>query len=150
MARRYNVNGSAANGTNLTLLTVVSAATVRPRIYDVVVGSVATPADQAARLQLNRFTAAGTAGSAVTPQALDPADPSALSSSGLAVFSVEPTYTANATLLDIALNQRATYRWVAAPGSELVAPATASNGIGLRSISSTAAYANICTILFEE
>ncbi len=43
-------------------------------------------------------------------------------------LSVNPTQTASAYLLTVPLNQRATFRWVAVPGKELVTPATASNG----------------------
>ena len=51
---------------------------------------------------------------------------------------VEPTYTANLVLLSVALNQRATFRWVASPGGELVYPATASNGLGIQTTTASA------------
>ena len=44
--------------------------------------------------------------------------------------TVEPTYTAAKELLEVPLNTRATFRWAAAPGSELVIPATNDAGIG--------------------
>lgn len=133
MARSYSINGSATTNASATLplLTVISTAAVRTKIYDVVVGSDATPADNAAKFQFQRCTSAGTAGSSITPQAIDPGDPAAVTTSGLAVFSVGPTLTASAFLLQFAVNQRATFRWVAAPGKEMVCPATASNGIAL-------------------
>lgn len=149
MTRRYNTNGTAASGTNKTNITMVSAATIRPEIYDILLGAVATPADQAARFLAGRFTAAGTAGTSFTPVALEPADPASLAASGFA-HSGEPTYTANANLLQISLNQRATFRWIAAPGSELRAPATAANGIGLYSLSSTSTQAYEGCLLFQE
>ena len=133
----YHGMGSGAVGTDKSLLTLISAATIRPHLYDVLIGCEATPADQATQLLIARFTAVGTEGSGFTPIALDPADPAALSDCGSGVFSVEPTYTANANLLQISMNQRATFRWVAAPGGELIAPATANNGIGLYSDSAT-------------
>jgi hypothetical protein len=78
---------------------------------------------------VQRCTAAGTS-TAVVPQPLDPADATTEMDAG-ENHTIEPTYTAAAILLQIPLNQRATFRWVAAPGGELVAPATASNGLGI-------------------
>jgi len=109
---------------------LVSSATVRRiKVYDVMFGSEATPADAAILWKMNRCTAAGTS-TAVTPQALDPADGAALTVGG-ENHTIEPTYTAAAILLHVAVNQRATFRWVAAPGGELVTPATSANGIGI-------------------
>ena len=48
-----------------------------------------------------------------------------------------PVDTANTEMLMIALNQRATFRWVAAPGGELMTTALALNGIMLNSVGST-------------
>lgn len=150
MGRRYSINGtrSVASPTQ-TLLTLVSAATIRPKIYDLIMGSNATPADNALEWLLQRFTVAGTAGSSVTPAPLDPADPAALASAGQA-HSAEPTYTSAKVLLDVAMNQRSTQRWVAAPGGELISPATAANGIGVQPIHASFTGSVIATIHFEE
>lgn len=101
----------------------------RALVYDLIFGSEATPADAAVLWTIRRCTAAGTS-TAVTPQALNPADPVATAEAG-ENHSIEPTYTAAAILLNVPLNQRATFRWVAAPGGELVVPATDENGIGI-------------------
>lgn len=149
MARRYSIDGQDTNTAATTILGLTSAATVRPKIYDLIMGSDATPADNAAEYVLQRYTAAGTS-TAVTPQALDPGDPASLCSAGEA-HSAEPTYTANAILLQFALNQRATFRWVAAPGGELVLPATAANGVGIQVIGIAGSAVNVnATIHFEE
>ena len=141
--RKYFGYASAVVGTNLTMITMISAATIRPSLYEIIIGSVATPADQATRFRVLRCTAAGTSAANFTPQALDPADPASLAVCGQSVFSVEPTYTANSDVLQISMNQRATYKWTAAgPGYELTAPATAANGLGLRSISGTGTAAH--------
>lgn len=149
--RRYaGKSGSVAVGTNKTLLSLISAATIRPRLYDLVIGSVATPADAATHFAVMRMTAVGTEGSGFAPTALDPADPASLADCGQGVFSVEPTITANSELLDFSMNQRATFRWVASPGGEIVAPATASNGLVVRSLSSTVTTAHEVSIHWEE
>lgn len=151
MAKRYCGKGGAAVGSSVTILTLISATTVRPRITDVIVGCAAAPADTATKFEMRRFTAVGTEGSGFTPVALDPADPASASDCGVGTFSGEPTYTSNATVLGFSMNARATFRWVAAPGCELVAPPTANNGIGLVSVSvSSGTATHDATFLFEE
>jgi hypothetical protein len=139
--RGYTVSGPNAAGTaNKTLATVIASTTVRPAIFDVVVGCSATPADQAAKLAITRWTtSAGTAGSSPTPNPLDPADIAATATAGI-THSAEPTY-ASTNLLQIPMNQRATFRWVASPGYELKNPATATTGLGLQLVTATASTA---------
>ena len=129
---RYSVDGQDTNTAATTILGITGSAAIRPKIYDMTVGSDATPADNAAEYVLQRDTAAGTS-TAVTPRPLDPLTSAAVATAGEA-HSVEPTYTADLILLQWAQNQRATYRWVAAPGGELICTATAANGIGLQVI----------------
>lgn len=149
MGRKYSVTGSRAVSSSLkTVLGLTSAATIRPRIYDVIFGTSGTPADNALNWLLQRFTAAGTS-SAATPVNLDPADPSALASGGQN-HTVEPTYTAGAVLLDIDANQRSTQRWVASPGSEFVLPATAANGAGMQTAHASYTGNVDMTLLYEE
>lgn len=145
----YSGIGAAPAGTDLTILTLISAATIRPALFEIIVGSVTAPADQATLLSIMRFTAVGTEGSGFTPTT-NPENPAALSDSGVGVFSVEPTYTASSDLLHIPINQRNTFRWVAQEGRELVAPATAVNGLGLRSKSSTATPTINATLRWQE
>jgi hypothetical protein len=140
MARKYAVAGNCINtaSSTLPLANLVGATTIRPLIYDIMLGSDATPADNDAKYAIQRGTTAGTwagaGGAAITPQALDPADPAALATANQGVASVGPTLTAAAFLLQWAQNMRATFRWVAAPGSELKIPATANNSLNLMSL----------------
>ena len=148
MGRRYHSRGSVAVGTDKSAVSLISAATIRPRLYDLIIGCVATPADAATNWAVQRFTADGT-GTAFTPIALDPADPAPLATSK-SNYTVEPTVTAATFLFQASINQRATFRWVAAPGGELVAPATAANGLVVKSASSTVTTTHECGIWFEE
>ena len=154
--RNYSVNGNCVNGASATLpiANLVGAATIRPGIFDISIGSDATPADNAAKYAIQRGTTAGTwagaGGAAITPQALDPADPAALATANQGLASVGPTLTASAFLLQFSTNQRATYRWVAAPGSELKIPATASNSLNLMSLVSTASVNTVFSFLYAE
>lgn len=148
--RAYSVSGPNASGSaTKTMVTIIGSTTVRPRVFDLVLGSQATPADQAAEYAVTRFTAAGTAGSSPTPLPLDPGDVAAVAAAGI-THSAEPTYTANTDLLVINLNQRATFRWVASPGYELVGPATANNGLGTRLVAATTALVNWANVFFFE
>lgn len=148
--RAYSVPGLSATGSaTKTIANIIAATTVRPRIFDCVVGSQATPADQAMEVSLKRFTTVGTAGSNPTPLPLDPSDVASTATAGI-THSGEPTYTAGGTLLDININQRSTFRWVASPGFEFVCPATASNGIGLQMVAATAAVIEYGNLFFFE
>ena len=79
---------------------------------------------------ISRQTAAGTS-TAVTPNPLDSATRAA-GTVGSANFTAEGTVTAASSVLYIPVNQRASYRWVAVPGSELVIPATNLAGFAIR------------------
>ncbi len=92
---------------------------------------------------------AGYASSIAT--ALDGAD----SLSALAVVtnsSIETgfTYTATNYPWYVGVNQRASYRWVAAPGSEIVSPATSSAGVGLRVRSPAYTGGSTGTVMWSE
>lgn len=150
--RNYAIcnSSSLAQSSTLPLVTLIGTAAVRAGLYEYVFGSSGSPADNAVQYSFQRCTTAGTAGSSITPQALDPGDPAAVSTSGLATFSGGPTLTANAFLAQFGLNQRATYRWIAAPGAELKIPATANNGIAVLPIAVSAAFTSQFTLYFFE
>jgi hypothetical protein len=149
VARNYAGSGTrAVVSPTKTLLALNGGTTIRPCLTDIIVGSAATPADNALEFVLQRSTAVGT-GTTVTPQPIDPADPAAIATM-LTNHTVEPTYTAGAVLLDIALNQRATQRWVANPGREIKLPATASYGVGLQPVHSSFTGNVTATFHFED
>lgn len=148
MARRYSVSGSQNAAAATTILGITSAATIRPAVYDFVMGSAAAPADQANNVQLKRYTAAGTATS-VTPQALDSGDPAALAGAG-ENHTVEPTYTAGATMLSLSFNQQATVRWIVPPDDAIILPATAANGLGAQFVIATATALHEASMFYVE
>jgi hypothetical protein len=133
------------------VLVVASGGTARSKVYDIVLGSDSTPGDQASEFVVNRCTATGVGGTAITPEPLDPLSQAANSTSTHGAYTTtEPVDTAASELLHICLNQRATFRWVAAPGSELIAIITAASGIFLRTVAATGAYNVNATFLFNE
>jgi hypothetical protein len=120
----------------------------RLKIYDLAFGAEATPADAVALWQAVRIDSTDGTASTAALSPLDLAD-AASTSSGHENFTVDPT-TLGGILLSIPLNQRASFRWVAAPGSELVTPATAERGLGLDTPTNTISGNETATILFEE
>lgn len=132
---RYSACHQTAAGTTLTMINCIGTAAIRLKIYDVILGSDAAPADFATEFNVTRTTAVGTGGTGLTISPLDPLTVAATGTATGGTFGAEPTY-GTAILLEIGMNQRATFRWMAAPGGELICSATASNGLGLRSINS--------------
>jgi hypothetical protein len=146
MARRFFSPGTIAAVTSSfkTTQVLTSATTVRPKMYSFVLSTLGAAADGVLEWIIQRFTAAGTT-TAVTPRNIDPTDPSTAAASAGSNASVEPTYTANSSLFDSGLNQRATYTWNGwTEGAQLVAPATAAAGLGIACLSSVApAYTGV-------
>ena len=132
-----------------TLINLFStAAGGRGYIYDILVSSGDTPTDAANNFEVQRTTVVGAA-TGVIPVGLDP-DQQASTLDGDVDHSTEPTETAATLMLAFSLNKRATFRWVAAPGGELVIPATTANGINIARRTSTTAYILDCTFHFRE
>jgi hypothetical protein len=127
--RKYGFSGSLTTAASKTALTFAATAAVRPYLMDLIIASNATPADNSAEYWVVRQTAIGLS-TAVTPTAFDSGDPAATTVCAK-TYTGEPTY-GTVPVLDISHNQRATFRWVAAPGEEIICPATAANGLGVQ------------------
>lgn len=146
---RYSVklNGSASASIDLGYTIAAASNPRRFMWYDLVFGSSASPADNPFLFEVQKRTAAGGTPSAVTPQPLDDGD--TIASTVVASNQPASNGAGSGIKLSIPLNQRASFRWVAAPGSELVVPATASQGLALATPTSSAVTCN-ATILFNE
>lgn len=130
-----------------TLLSALSSATTkRIKIYDLLVGTNGTPADNFLEWDVSRCSLAGT-GSALTPSPLDVADAAATTA---CLQNLTAEGTVGVQVFYVGVNQRASYRWVAAPGSELVGPATAANGFVLRAKSAGYTGTSTATMFFQE
>lgn len=153
MERFVTKVAAVAVGTDKTLINLFNPAatpTVRGRIYEVIIGSQDTPADNAGEFVVQRTTAVGTEGSGLVPVNLDPGGPAGAYDSGLGTYSVEPTYTASKVLLSCPMNERTTFHWRAFPGGELVMTATQNNGAGLKSVSNGSTDDHGACIYFME
>lgn len=129
-------------------ITAATATLTRALLFDLTVGTNGTPADNAMEFDVSRVTAVGT-GTTVTANPLDTTI-RASGSVATANHTVEPTVTAASSLLQFGMNQRASYRWVAAPNSEMIIPAVNVAGLAVRFKS--ASYTGTVTAagLFEE
>lgn len=147
MASYQGVHRTPA-GTNLTLLALESSASVVARIHQLMLGSQATPADVATRYGVLRHTTAGTGGTAVAEKPVDPQAAAAACNLRGGTMT-EPTYESD-FLLEVPLNQRATFTWIANPGRELRTVVGTANGIGVRSIASGGTPETSCVIAWDE
>jgi len=116
----------------------------RGKMYDILVGTNGTPADNYMEWDVARITLGTTPSGIVNTLVsslssnfcLDPGDNTGFTWAATINSTAEVGITAVTELWYVGVNQRASYRWVAAPGSELVFPAvssaTAGNGLALR------------------
>jgi len=135
--RRYNVTGTLATTTSSykSAMSIIATAAVRPTIYDFSVGMSGTPADNSSQWEAIRMSGTVGTSTSTTPNPLDSGDPAATATAGQN-YTAEQGTPGVIIFGPLDLNIRATYRWVAAPGGELIAPPTAANSINLRALSS--------------
>lgn len=126
------------SGNSTTSGATISGMLRRGKLYDILIGTNGTPADNYMEYDVCRATMgasstlAGGISSLSSNFGLDPADNQFSSLLGTN-SSIETAFTALTETWYVGVNQRASYRWVAAPGSEIVYPAvssaTGSNGL---------------------
>lgn len=133
----------------LVNLSAATAALRRQRIIEFIIAADGTPADNSMTCDASRSTAIGT-GTADTPTPIDAAD-GVMGGVSTVNHTVEPTIAAaTARLEGWAFNQRATMRWVAFPGKELIVPATNVNGIAFRLKSPAYTGTGVCDVITDE
>lgn len=147
---RYTASGiitavTAAPGD--TALALYGHTNTRPRLYHYKLSVYGTPVgDNILEWLIRRITTAGT-GTAVTPAPVDVGGPAALCAVA-SDHTAEPTF--GATIDDIGIHQRNTFSWTAAPGGELVIPASLVAGIGFTPIHASYASTAAVVIHFQE
>lgn len=132
----------------------------RGKLYDILIGTNGTPADNYMEFDVAKVTMgassvlAGGISSVSSGFGLDPADSYGFVAMAGINSSIETAFTAGVELWYVGINQRASYRWVAAPGSEILYPAnssaTGSNGLALRARSGGYTGTATGNIQFEE
>lgn len=154
----YRTNISI-NNSSTTLNTGNFSSTItalrRGKLYDIMVGTNGTPADNYMEWDVCRIgggTASVTAGgvsSVSTSFYIDLSDAGGGSPQVIGInSSVETLFSSGNEIWYVGVNQRASYRWVAAPGSELVWPAnsSATGNNGLAGRARSAAYTGNVTL----
>lgn len=134
-----------------TLINIIGATTRRAQVSEFMVGADGAPNATDCQivydLASKDATTAGT-GTSATPGKTNPAD-GAAQLTALVNYTAEPTTFTS--LLSLALNQRASQRWVAFGESQaIVMAATASIGLGLRALSPTYAAPALGSMMFAE
>lgn len=149
----FGVNMTRTASATLSVGTLTAAASNprRYKLYDWGFGAAeGTVGDGVFEWEIQRCTAVGTATAVTIPSALDPGDTQAATTVCNQNHTVDATVTANQVVFGMGLNQRASFRWVPAPGKELIIPATASNGFAFRTPIASAAVACRFQTFFEE
>jgi hypothetical protein len=132
MPARYVARHSAAAqpGFNKPLLLLGTGSEVcRAWIYEIRLSSEVTPDDKTGIFEVVRFT--GTlAATDLAETRVDPAEGvSNMSARGATITGF--TRTPNTVLLSFPLHQRATFRWLAKPGGQIVVPRIIDNWVGV-------------------
>ncbi len=132
-----------------SVLSYQSTTAIRPALFELITGNTGTPADAAIECRFKRFDTADGTGDSPGSDALDEGDPAA---AGVVQgnHSVEPTYGSLGEPLIFGLNMRATFRWIAAPGKEIKAPAVATEGWGFVAFHASQTTLYTCTLMWEE
>lgn len=133
----------------------------RGKLYDLIIGTAGTPADNYYEFDVVSITLgttpAGITGSLVSSISstftLDPADFACVSA-----IQINSTAEVGITALTekwyLGINQRASYRWVCAPGSEILYPAnssaTGTNGLAFRGRSAASTVSMTGTVMVSE
>ncbi len=130
MGDRYSAVGeTVADATpGDTMLGLTSIATRRAHIYDMGWGAATAPADNSIEWLVRRSITNSGTGTAVVEVPLDPDHGVANLVIAFDDYSAEPTGMGTG-LINIGLNQRASWRWVAAPEGEIVTAAVAAGGV---------------------
>lgn len=145
---RFAIEMNRTASTTLPVGSIGVASTTRFKLYDLMVGSEATPQDSIFLWRVFAVSAQGTS-TGVTPKPLDISDIVASVTTAGENHTIDATPVGGAQL-SIPLNQRATFRWVASPGGELISPSTNAAGFALYTPTASALIAVTATAHIEQ
>jgi hypothetical protein len=151
MSAKYSAFATATNTASATVAMwcLTGGTAGRLSLYHLILGSAATPGNQAGLFALRRTSARGTQSTSFTPKPLDPADVACNATFDL-TWSADPTVTASSDLLEIPVNQQATFQWMVDPSYGIKVPATSGAGLAMMSVSTTSAAAHTHSVFFVE
>lgn len=141
MGAKYYATNLATNtaSTTVPMWALAGSTSRRLRLYHLMIGCPAAPANQAADFQCLRQSARGTSNASFTANPLDPADTEAATGLYDTGWAVNPTITSVSNVGGIPMNQQATAQWMVDPTNGIVVPATSGAGLAFLSVSTTAA-----------
>jgi hypothetical protein len=87
---KYAVCHQTAAGSDLGLVNLSNGASVRAKLYELIIGTDATPADLAGEFVVNRTTAAGGGGTSLTESPLDTLSVAATTAATGGTFTAQP------------------------------------------------------------
>lgn len=151
MGKNYSLakNVALPNSSSLPIATLIGSASVRPELYDILMGC-SDPADShEGRFSIIRCSTTGTPGSSPSPVTLDPGDPATSQcTAGLAIFTVGPT--PGVVLLQWGAKQDEPFRFATAPNKEFKGAYVANNGLAFMNPTVDTAYTLDFTLQFHE
>lgn len=130
------------------LMVLNSDGNVKPKLFEILLGTSVTPADNAGEYRIIRTNTAGVGPQAITEALLDPDSAAIRVVANGGTFTTDPVETGGA-LLTIPLNQRATFRWVTNT-KFIMGVNTANEGLALDIVSQSSAFAIPATLMWEE
>ena len=133
MQKRYTTSGNQTAAATASIISLMSATTILPTIYEVVVGNISAPTDNSYRLYLGAIIDDGT-NTSVTPNPDAEFYPASACTAG-SNHTGEPNYTSGAAWLDYGVNYGNTFRWVVPEEEGITIQNSASQGAGLRTVS---------------
>lgn len=148
MSKLYSVTGPSSSSTGpKTAVGVGCTAAIRCMVNEVLVGSSTTPADVVFTVDVNKTSTTLGTSTGVTPTPLDNGDVACVCVGGK-TYTGEPTTAFN--MLHFPMNQRATFRWVAQDGREIIPAAGAATGVAATMTLAGTALVMDATIIFRE
>lgn len=150
MANTYHRSIELTAAADKAALELQGSAAMRASLFDFVIGTAATPAEAANSYEVVRFTVAGVTPSlAAAEEPFDPLSPAAVAIAAGGTWATDPT-PGNDVFGPFGLHQKATYRWVAQPGREIITAAAAGDGVYLGVKTANATVAITYTMVWFE
>lgn len=145
-----NLNGTNTASATVPLGNLMATAVNQCAIYEVNAGSDAS-ADNAVKYSIMRSSAKGTASTSITPNAVDQNVTQAALSTFDTAWNINPTITATSQILQWAMHQRATYRWVAYDYTKtLRSQAGTGKGMALMSVVVSSVFNAVFSLSYDE
>jgi len=148
----FSVNHNATNTASATvpMICAMATATNQIGIYEINAGSDAS-ADNAVKYAIFRVSARGTSSASITANAVDQNTTQSALTTWDTTWNINPTITATSQILQWAMHQRATYRWVAYDYTKLLkSQAGTGKGMCLESVVVSSAFNGVWSFEYDE